>query len=96
MSMGLDPIQSHNLSHGDFKKRKRGPGSVSEATIPNGLIFRGKCVPNYINFAGPGDYDTPNHVNGLRSVDSEKRQMPTFTMQSKTKMPYFPKLDLVS
>ena len=53
-------------------------------------------MPNYINMAGPGDYETPSQVNVNKSVDSQKRAMPVFSMGSKTKMPYFPKLDLVS
>lgn len=51
-------------------------------------------MPNYINMAGPGDYETPSQVNVNKSVDSQKRAMPVFSMGSKTKMPYFPKLDL--
>ena len=64
MSMGLVPLPQHHLSQGEFKTKdkRRAAGSISEASIPKDLIFKGKVVPNYMNFAGPGDYETHNKV----------------------------------
>lgn len=84
-----------------LKKKMTKEEAQSVHSLPRNLdyyqnkgSYKSLVPPKYVNSTGPGDY---NHSTGISSakVDSTQPTQPTYSMGSKTKMPYFPSLDLV-
>lgn len=48
----------------------------------------------YVNPAGPGDYEMPPYMSIDAVTDSTRRSAPRYSIQSKTKIPYFKEYSL--
>ena len=69
--------------------------SHDELVFVNPMAYkRNDRVPMYENPVGPGDYNIPKYSGADTVSDSNHRNPPKYSIQLKTKLPFFPQYEL--